>query len=420
MSGLVSSPARTGSLARGPAIVPRVAVLAPAFGPRSLARALAERLARGGPSGGRWLPAAVELVSVYAQRPEARAEAESLARTLGARATDALEDALGLRGDGGDEAGNTPVEGLVVVGSSDVLSGAERRTTAAEAAELLQKAQEALATLKRGLPIFVAPGLAAELSKARELLEGARRLGGTIHAGSLLPLLPRLPELDLTGKRVQETMLVVPGTADVLGPSVVDAALALVAGRQGGERGVKALSWLEGERVWRAFEEGRLSRRLLGAALSRSDDLQGLTLEDGRTQDMLGSGEVERRASRPAACLIEHVDGLVSSVVLVGGAVGGHTFAARVSGTQIVSTQLLLPATLSVSTAACLGRRIADTFTTGKAPWPIERALLVAGLLGAAERARREGVGRVEVAGLLSGSSIAYVQRARDSGPCGF
>jgi hypothetical protein len=364
------------------------------------------------------VPSGLELVAVHASRPDARGEADAWARALGAHAADGLEDALGLRGDGGAEAGNMPIEGLVVVGNSDALSGAEDPSTATEAAALVQQAEDALAALKRGLPIFVAPGLAGDLGKARLLLDGAGKLGSALYAGSSLPLLHRLPELDLPRKRAHEAMLVAPGDADELGPSVIDALLALVAGRQGGERGVKALSWLEGERVWRAFEEGRLSRRLLGVALSRSDDLQGFTAEDGRTQDMLASGEVERRSSRPAACVIEHMDGLVSAVLLLGGAVKGHTFAARVAGTQVASTHLLFPATASVSTAACLGRRIADAFITGKAPWPLERALLVAGLLGAAARARSEGGARLELAGQLSGPGIAYTQRAGGAGPC--
>ena len=40
------------------------------------------------------------------------------------------------------------------------------------------------------------------------------------------------------------------------------------------------------------FDEGRFSRRLLEAALSRSDTPCGKTDEDGRTQDLLGNGEL--------------------------------------------------------------------------------------------------------------------------------
>ena len=45
------------------------------------------------------------------------------------------------------------------------------------------------------------------------------------------------------------------------------------------------------EAVWKAGEEGRWSKELLTSALSRSDTPQGFTVDDGRTQDLVASGE---------------------------------------------------------------------------------------------------------------------------------
>jgi len=51
---------------------------------------------------------------------------------------------------------------------------------------------------------------------------------------------------------------------------------------------------IEGDEVWKAGEQGRWSKELLTAALSRSDTPQGLTILDGRTQELVGSGELQK------------------------------------------------------------------------------------------------------------------------------
>ena len=68
--------------------------------------------------------------------------------------------------------------------------------------------------------------------------------------------------------------------------------------RRGGETGVKAVQMIEGDAVWKAGEEGRYSKDLLTAALSRSDTPLGLTVTDGRTQDLVGIGPVAEAGRR--------------------------------------------------------------------------------------------------------------------------
>jgi hypothetical protein len=67
---------------------------------------------------------------------------------------------------------------------------------------------------------------------------------------------------------------------------------------------VRAVQLIEGDAVWRAGDDGRWSKQLLTAALSRSDSPQGLTLTDGRTQDLVGSGELQKLVKNPAAYFI--------------------------------------------------------------------------------------------------------------------
>ena len=84
--------------------------------------------------------------------------------------------------------------------------------------------------------------------------------------------------------------------------------------------------------VWQAGEQGRYSKRLLEAALSRSDKIFGKTTEDARPQDLVGSGVLPQIVPQPAAYFIERRDGLRTTLLMLNGAVGDYTFACRLKG----------------------------------------------------------------------------------------
>ena len=167
--------------------------------------------------------------------------------------------------------------------------------------------------------------------------------------------------------------------------------------RRGGETGVAAVQMIEGDEVWRAGREGRWSMRLLEAALSRSDSPLGATLEDGRTQDLLASGEIERLVEAPAAYLVEFRDGLRAALLMINGAVRDYCFAARLAGeADPVSCQFLLTPTPNVTYSACLVAKIDEMLATGAAPFPAERTLIVCGILESCLRSRHAGNRRLE------------------------
>jgi hypothetical protein len=172
----------------------------------------------------------------------------------------------------------------------------------------------------------------------------------------------------------------------------LEALQCMVERRRDGEVGVHAVELIEGEDVWRAGEAGRWSLRLLEAALSRSDTPCGLTEEDGRTQDLLSSGELRRLVSNPAAYLIEYRDGLRASLLMLDGGVKDFCFAAKLRGeAEPVSTQFFLPPVPNVTYSACLVSKIEDMIMTGVAPYPAERTLLVSGMLECCLTSKLEG-----------------------------
>ena len=81
---------------------------------------------------------------------------------------------------------------------------------------------------------------------------------------------------------------------------------------------------------------------------------------------------------------------------MLNGAVKDFTFAARVRGLGVQSTQFFMPPEPNLTNSACLAGKIEELFETGKAPYPVERTLLVSGMLESCLTSRFEGQKRRE------------------------
>jgi len=170
----------------------------------------------------------------------------------------------------------------------------------------------------------------------------------------------------------------------------------MVERRRGGETGVEAVQLLDGDAVWKAGDEGRWSKELLTAALSRSDTPLGLTVKDGRTQDLVHNGELRKLAKSPWVYFIEYADGFRATLLMLDGALRDFNFAARLKGRGLVSNQFLLTPEPNVTYSACLIAKVEEMFSTGKAPYPVARTLLTSGILESCLTSRVQGHQRLE------------------------
>ena len=102
-------------------------------------------------------------------------------------------------------------------------------------------------------------------------------------------------------------------------------------------------------------------------------------------------------ARNPAAYFIEYRDGLRTTLLMLDGALRDFNFAARVRGMKgIASTQFFLSPNPNVTYSACLVSKIEEMFETGSAPYPVERTLLVSGILEACLTSRLRDHRRLE------------------------
>jgi hypothetical protein len=166
--------------------------------------------------------------------------------------------------------------------------------------------------------------------------------------------------------------------------------------RKGGETGVKSVQLLEGDDVWEAGESGRWSKEILSSALSRSDAPLGLTVMDGRPQDMVASGVLPQLVKDPIAYCIEYIDGTRATLLMLTGADRDFTFSARVTGHGLIATQFFLSPAPNEIYSACLAAKIEQMFMTRTAPYSVRRTLLTSGILEAGLTSRERLFQRLE------------------------
>ena len=217
-----------------------------------------------------------------------------------------------------------------------------------------------------------------------------------------MPVTWRLPDVDIPlGARVQEAVMVGVGGMDDTDFDALEAMQCMVERRKGGETGVKAVQLLEGDDVWTAAKTGRWSKDLLTSALSRSDTPLGLTILDGRNQDLVGDGALPQLVKDPAAYCIEYTDGTKGTLLMLNGAIRDFNISARLAGQDLISTQFFMPPAPNETYSACLAAKIDQMYQTRATPYPVQRTLLTTGLLEACLKSRHHLNQRLETPHLM-------------------
>jgi len=369
----------------------RIAVITTVYRYLSHAQHEADRILVGYPRQGRWHRPDMKIVSLYVdQKPEGDLSA-TRAREFGFQVYPTIAEALRCGGD------KLAVDAVMIIGEHGDYPRNEKGQILYPRYEWFKQCVEVFEKDGRAVPVFNDKNLSYSFEKAKWMVDASRRLGFPVLAGSSLPVTWRLPDIELPlGCEIEEALMVGEGESDAMDYHALEALQSMVERRKNGETGVKAVQLIEDDAVWKAGDAGRWSRELLTAALSRSDTPQGLTVKDGRTQDLVHNGELARLARNPWAYFIEYADGLKATLLMLNGVVADFNFAARVKELGVQSTQFLLTPEPNVTYSACLIGKVEEMFTTGKAPYPVERTLIVSGILESCLTSRNQGHKQLE------------------------
>jgi hypothetical protein len=370
----------------------RIAIVTTVYKYLSHAQHIGDRFLVGYPRAGRWHRPNAQVVSLYVdQHPEGDQSADR-AREFGFEVYPTIAEALRCGGQ------TLAVDAVLIIGEHGDYPVNDMNQVLYPRYEFFKACVQVFEEEGRAVPIFNDKHLSYSFDKAQEMVEDARRLGFPLLAGSSLPVTWRLPDVELPlNCALEDALMVGVGGSDPMDYHALEAMQCMVERRRGGETGVRAVQLSDGDAVWQAGDAGRWSWELLESALSRSDTPRGLSEEDSRTQDLIGSGELRRLVEKPAAYFIEYNDGFRATLLMLNGAIKDYCFAARLQGQpDPISTQFLLSPVPNVTYSACLVAKIEEMSVTGRAPYPVERTLLVSGMLESCLMSRRANGERLE------------------------
>ncbi|MBL9215435.1 MAG: hypothetical protein JNG83_08170 [Opitutaceae bacterium] len=239
----------------------------------------------------------------------------------------------------------------------------------------------------RVVPLFNDKHLSHRWDWAREMYETATRLGIPFMAGSSVPLAQRIPPLELpTGGEMLEAIALHGGRVESYDFHALEVLQSFVEARRGGESGIAEVRFLAGEDLWRAAAAGEWTPSLAEAALAAG----GWRPEDA------GKIRPDARGGRDGSfvshgLLLRYRDGLKGLVLGVGTGGSRWSFACRLAGEADPRATSLYPGPWSKRNLfKALAHAIQAHFESGRAPYPVERTLLVTGILDAEMESRAE------------------------------
>jgi hypothetical protein len=366
----------------------RLAIVTTIYRYLSHGQHMGDRFLVGYPWAGQWRKPNVQVVSLYVDQHPDGDLSDVRAKEFGFKVYPTIAETLRCGGS------KLAVDAVLVIGEHGNYPRNEKGQILYPRYEFFEQVAKVFEQDGRSVPVFNDKHLSYSFEKAKSMVDTSRRLRFPMQAGSSIPVTWRLPAIDLPlNCDIESALMIGVGGSDAMDFHALEGLQCMVERRRGGETGVKAVRMVQGDAVWKLdFQQD-----LLEAALSRSDTPLGLTETDGRTQNLLINGALQKLAKNPAAYLIEYRDGLNATMLMLDGVLKDFNFAARIRNSPYTwSTQFLLTPEPDVTYSACLMHKAATMFETGAAQYPVERTLLTSGILEACLTSKLQKQSRLE------------------------
>jgi hypothetical protein len=309
----------------------------------------------------------LKLVSMFTDQVPDGDLSRGLAAKHGFEISGTIEQAIGKR------TGGERIEGVISVGEhGDYPYTPRTRQHMYPRRRFFDEIVAAMQKSGRTVPVFSDKHLAWKFSDALHMYRTARRLKIPFMAGSSLPTCWRYPALTLgRGVEIEEAMAVGYGGLESYGYHALETLQCMIERRRGGETGVGAVRAVSGDALIRARDRGRWSQELLEAAV-------GSLPERLRPKGPIGPSVIRKATGY----LIEHRDGLRSSVIMGSGLGNQFCFAAKLKGRRTpVAAWFRLEENKPFGHFEHLLRAIEEMFQTGRETYPVERTLMTTGVL---------------------------------------
>lgn len=222
---------------------------------------------------------------------------------------------------------------------------------------------------QRVLPLFGDKYLAYEWADARAMYDRVRALRIPFLCGSTLPWTWRRPPLEFApGTTFHELLAMSSSDLEEHAYHGIELLQSVAEQRKGGESGVAAVRYMEGDAVW------KLSPKLLDAALARRVN-----------------APPEDRGQKPEAFMVQYRDGLPATILNLNSKTRDFLFAALVEGDPKPRSACFYIGLYTHAHWGFLVRAFEDLVLTKHEPMPPERTLLSNGIMLAGLESRRRG-----------------------------
>jgi hypothetical protein len=343
----------------------------------------------------------MDMVSLYVdQHGEGDLFQERADRHPGMKLCSSIEEALTLG------TGKLAVDGVVVVAEHGVYPLSPNGIMMRPHYEFFEQITKVFRASGRSVPYFNDKELSWNWDWSKKMVDVSHELNFPLQGGSSLAVTWRVPSVEFPlGAVAKEAVSVGYGGMTSYDFHGLETIQCMVERRKGGESGVEWIEAYQGDKFWKAYQDGVWSQALVKAALSRSSTLRP---GDPTFTDIFPTMEqMEAMVPEPVAYHYKHRDGLMSTMILMNGMVRDFTFAATIEGqAKPFSTQMYLPMPDGRTTLASffspLVHNAEEMFLTGKAQYPIERTLLTSGLLIEGVDCARKGLQRLETPNLAA------------------
>jgi hypothetical protein len=379
------------SLSAEPPRRPRVAAIFTEFRFRSHAYNILENSIRPYLFNGELVDPGIDVVSMYADQFPEGDMAREVSQRFNIPLFPTIEGALTLG------TGNLAVDAVLAIVEHGKYPTNHRGVVMYPRKEFFDQAVCVMQRAGRFVPYFNDKHLSYRWDWSKEMYDVARSCGMPLMAGSSVPLAQRRPAWELPANaEIEEAVAIHGGSVEGYDFHGLELLQSIVEARRGGESGICSVEFLEGESLAHAADQGRWSRELAEAAMQSERALNEGVRGKGKN---LGTGEIP---STPAhGLLLRYRDGLRATVLKIGTSSNRWNFACRLKGNpQIHSTAFFNGPWGNRNLFKALSHAIQHFFRSGCAPYPVERTLLVSGVLEGAMWSRELGGCRINTPNL--------------------
>lgn len=319
---------------------------------------------------------ALKLASVYIDQPDSSEFGVELCRKHGVPIFDSIEKAVTVDGR------SIPVDGVLSIGEHGAYPLNEIGQQLYPRRRFMEGITAAFEKHGRVVPVFNDKHLGPVWADARWMYDRARDLRVPFMAGSSMPVGYRTAEIALPlGSRIRSAVGIGYSGLEIYGFHALEFFQSHVERRHGAERGVKAVRLLEGPDLWRAVDDGVVSKAALDAAFAA----------------VTKSGRPDMRKDEEAALfLFDYLDGFTGAVLRLG-CVSGTSIGLLVDGQpEPIATSFDERTEPRYPHFAYLLKAIESMIHSGRPTYPVERTLLTSGILARALHSRAQGGRRLE------------------------